>query len=198
MAEVYLATQLSLGRQVAVKVLKSNLAHDATYVQRFHQEARAAAALVHANIVQIHEVGNAGGVHFIAQEYVQGVNLAELLARRGSPELARVLDIARQVAAALNKAAEQGIVHRDIKPENIMLAASGEVKVADFGLARLYGQETALEPDAGRHHDGHAPVHEPRADRGPCRSIRAATSTRWASPATRCWPASRRFAARPC
>ncbi len=144
MAEVYLATQLSLGRQVAVKVLKTNLAHDATYVQRFHQEARAAAGLVHANIVQIHEVGNAGGVHFIAQEYVQGLNLAEFLARRGSPDLARVLDIARQVAAALNKAAEQGIVHRDIKPENIMLAASGEVKVADFGLARLYGQETAL------------------------------------------------------
>ena len=69
------------------------------------------------------------------------MNLAELLARRGPPELPRVLAIMRQVAAALNKAAEQGIVHRDIKPENIMLSAGGEVKVADFGLARLYQPE---------------------------------------------------------
>ena len=139
MAEVYLAEQLSLGRQVALKVLRSNLATDATYVQRFDQEARAAAQLVHGNIVQIYEVGCVDGVHFIAQEYVQGVNLAELLARRGPPGLDRALAIMRQVAAALDKAAQQGIVHRDIKPENIMLASSGEVKVADFGLARLYG-----------------------------------------------------------
>ena len=91
MAEVYLAEQVSLGRQVAFKVLRPNLASDATYVQRFHQEARAAAQLVHANIVQIYEVGTVDGVHFIAQEYVQGPNLAEMLARRGSarPWLAR-------------------------------------------------------------------------------------------------------------
>jgi serine/threonine-protein kinase len=143
MAEVYLAEQVSLSRQVALKVLRSNLATDATYVERFQQEARAAAQLVHANIVQIYEVGFADGVHFIAQEYVQGVNLAELMARRGPPELARVLAIVRQVAAALGKAAEHGIVHRDIKPENVMLAASGEVKVADFGLARLSGSDPA-------------------------------------------------------
>ncbi len=141
MAEVYLADQLSLGRQVAFKVLRLTLATDATYVERFHQEARAAARLVHANIVQIYEVGCVDGVHFIAQEYVQGLNLAELLARRGPPDLPRVLGILRQVAAALHKAAEQSIVHRDIKPENIMLAASGEVKVADFGLARLYSRD---------------------------------------------------------
>lgn len=139
MAEVYLADQISLGRQVAVKVLRSSLANDATYVQRFDQEARAAAQLVHANIVQIYEVGCVDGIHFIAQEYVQGQNLAELLARRGTPELAKVVAIMRQVTAALHKAAEHGIVHRDIKPENIMLSASGDVKVADFGLARLYG-----------------------------------------------------------
>jgi serine/threonine protein kinase len=141
MAEVYLAEQVSLGRQVAFKVLRSTLATDAIYVQRFDHEARAAAQLVHANIVQIYEVGCIDGVHFIAQEYVQGANLAELLARRGPPELAKVLTVVRQVAAALHKAAEHGIVHRDIKPENIMLASSGEVKVADFGLARLYSRE---------------------------------------------------------
>jgi len=141
MAEVYLAEQVSLGRQVAFKVLRSTLATDAIYVQRFHHEARAAAQLVHANIVQIYEVGCHDGIHFIAQEYVQGANLAELLARRGPPELAKVLAVVRQVASALHKAAEHGIVHRDIKPENIMLASSGEVKVADFGLARLYSRE---------------------------------------------------------
>ncbi len=143
MAEVYLAEQLSLQRQVAVKVLRSTLANDATYVRRFDQEARAAAQLVNANIVQIYEVGRVEGVHFIAQEYVQGSNLAELLARRGPPTVERTLAILRQVAAALDKAAQQGIVHRDIKPENIMLASSGEVKVADFGLARLFSQDQA-------------------------------------------------------
>src|SRR5690242_17078745 len=101
MAEVYLAEQVSLGRQVAFKVLRPNLASDATYVQRFDQEARAAAQLVHANIVQIFEVGTVDGVHFIAQEYVQGSNLAEMLSRRAPPSLARSLAILRQVAAAL-------------------------------------------------------------------------------------------------
>ncbi len=143
MAEVYLAEQISLGRQVAFKALWGKLAHDATYVQRFSHEARAAAQLVHANIVQIYEVGCAEGVHFIAQEYVQGVNLAELIVRRGPPDVAKSLTILRQVAAALQKAAERGIVHRDIKPENIMLASTGEVKVADFGLARVYNESDA-------------------------------------------------------
>ncbi|MEE2707786.1 MAG: serine/threonine-protein kinase [Planctomycetota bacterium] len=137
MAEVYLADQVSLDRHVAIKVLKPELARDDTYVRRFQMEARAAAALVHGNIVQIYEVGNADGLHFIAQEYVQGQNLSELLKRTGPPPLAVAVDIIRQASAALAKAAEQGIVHRDIKPENLMMATSGELKVADFGLARL-------------------------------------------------------------
>ena len=137
MAEVYLAEQCSLGRQVALKVLLRHLAADATYVERFQNEARAAASLVHANIVQIHEVGQADGLYFIAQEYVRGKNLGELLRQQGSLEPRLVLDIMRQASAALCKADELGIVHRDIKPENIMLSQSGEVKVADFGLARV-------------------------------------------------------------
>lgn len=137
MAEVYLAEQQSLGRQVAFKVLQSALARDANYVARFQHEARAAAALVHANIVQIFEVGHAGGVHFIAQEYVRGKNLGEILKRDAALNPRLVLDILRQVSAALCKAAEVGIVHRDLKPENILLGNSGEVKVADFGLARM-------------------------------------------------------------
>ena len=139
MAEVYLAEQISLRRQVAFKVLRSTLAKDESYVRRFHQEARAAASLIHANIVQIYEVDCIDGIWFIAQEYVRGWNLQEYLARRGTPDLKLAVRIMVQVAAALRKAAEQGIVHRDIKPENIMLAANGEVKVADFGLARLSG-----------------------------------------------------------
>jgi tRNA A-37 threonylcarbamoyl transferase component Bud32 len=139
MAEVYLAQQISLGRQIALKVLNAELARDPAYVRRFHHEARAAAALVHGGIVQIYEVGQEEGVHFIAQEYVPGRNLGEVIRSHGALEPRLVLDILRQVAAALSKAASEGIVHRDIKPENIMLSRSGEVKVADFGLARVQG-----------------------------------------------------------
>jgi len=139
MAEVYLAHQESLRRSVAVKVLKADLAKDASYVKRFHNEAQAAASLVHANIVQIYSVGCADGVHYIAQEYVQGQNLREWLGRNGPADATAAVTIMRQVSAALQKAAERGIVHRDIKPENIMLARTGEVKVADFGLARQTG-----------------------------------------------------------
>ncbi len=144
MAEVYLAEQMSLRRQVAFKLLKRELAKDATYVRRFHMEAQAAAALVHAHIVQIHEVGCVDGLHYIAQEYVAGQNLRELLVRRGPLDVKLVVSVMRQTAAALAKAADQGIVHRDIKPENIMLTRTGEVKVADFGLARIIGEGDSL------------------------------------------------------
>lgn len=139
MAEVYLAQQVSLNRSVALKVLNEELARDPAYVRRFHHEARAAAALVHSSIVQIYEVGQDSGIHYIAQEYVPGRNLGEIIHSRGAVQPGLALDILRQVTAALTKAASEGIVHRDIKPENIMLARSGEVKVADFGLARVQG-----------------------------------------------------------
>src|SRR6478609_9137506 len=145
MAEVYLAQQISLGRQVAFKVLNEDLARDPNYVRRFNHEARAAAALVHAGIVQIYEVGEDQGVHYIVQEYVPGRNLGEVARSSGSLSPQLTLDILRQVTAALCKAADRNIVHRDIKPENIMLAKSGEVKVADFGLARIGAGDEALK-----------------------------------------------------
>jgi eukaryotic-like serine/threonine-protein kinase len=144
MAEVYLAEQCSLRRHVALKILRANLAVEQSYVTRFRLEAQAAASLIHPNIVQIYEVGCEGGSHFIAQEYVPGLNLREWLGRHGTPPLPLALGIMRQVAAALAKASEHGIVHRDIKPDNIMVSSSGEVKVADFGLARLSTNDVRL------------------------------------------------------
>ena len=137
MADVYLAEQVTLQRSVALKVLREDLALDATYVQRFELEAKAAAALEHDNIVRIYEVGCDQGLYYIAQEYVQGCNLREYMVRYGPPRLETALSILRQVAMALHRAQQKGIVHRDIKPENILITRDGVVKVADFGLARF-------------------------------------------------------------
>ncbi|MEX1232176.1 MAG: serine/threonine-protein kinase [Planctomycetaceae bacterium] len=137
MAEVYLAEQTSLKRQVAVKVMRPELLSDEKSLARFKREALAAAGLNHPKIVQVYTVGEADGVQFIAQEYVQGMNLRDFIAKKGPPETALAVHIIRQVAQALQSAHEAGVVHRDIKPENIMLTRRGEVKVADFGLAQI-------------------------------------------------------------
>jgi len=137
MATVYLAEQVSLKREAAIKVMHSELMSDETHVRRFEREAKAAAGLTHPNIVQVYMTGDYEGVHYIAQEYVRGINLKEYLARNAPPDCALILKIMRQVTAALNAAAEKGIVHRDIKPENIMITSRKLIKVADFGLAQI-------------------------------------------------------------
>lgn len=147
MADVYLAEQTSLGRHVALKVLRpATLRHPAA-VSRFEQEARAAAALVHGHIVQIHEVGCIDGVHFLAEEYVAGPSLRTWLDARGPLDPRQALAVLAQVGSALVRAAQQGIVHRDIKPENLLVTPAGDVKVADFGLARVAGEQLELTQD---------------------------------------------------
>lgn len=145
MGEVYLAEDLNLRRQVALKVLTHELTENPERLQRFEREARAASALNHPNILTVYEIGEADGAHFIATEFIEGESLRQH-ARRGPLELPEVLDLGIQIASALAAAHETGIVHRDIKPENIMVRKDHLVKVLDFGLAKLIGQE-AFELD---------------------------------------------------
>ncbi len=145
MATVYLAEQVSLKREAAIKVMHNELLNDETHLKRFEREAKAAAGLTHPNIVQVYMTGEFNGTHYIAQEYVRGINLREHLSRFVPPDCALILRIMRQVTAALNAAAEKGIVHRDIKPENIMITSKKQIKVADFGLAQIAQSDERVE-----------------------------------------------------
>jgi eukaryotic-like serine/threonine-protein kinase len=136
MGEVYLALDTRLKRKVALKLLPTRFTQDTDQVGRFEQEAYAASALNHPNIVTIYEIGQSGGVHFMATELIEGQTLRSLITK-GKMTLHDVLDIAAQIASALSAAHAAGIVHRDIKPENIMVRPDGFVKVLDFGLAKL-------------------------------------------------------------
>ena len=137
MGEVYLAREISLGRNVALKILPSEFTHDAQRIARFEQEARSASALSHPNICTIYALGELpDGRRSIAMEYVVGETLRHRIAT-SRLTIREAVDIASQVAAALSAAHATGIVHRDIKPENVMLRPDGFVKVLDFGLAKL-------------------------------------------------------------
>ena len=135
MGEVYLAEDVRLGRKVALKLLARELTEDRDRLSRFDQEARAASALNHPNIITIYEMGDEDGRHFIATEFIDGVTLRKHL--RAPVDFPEVLNIAIQIAGALVEAHAAGIIHRDIKPENIMVRRNGHVKVLDFGLAKL-------------------------------------------------------------
>src|SRR5687768_96987 len=135
MAEVFLAVDQRLQRQVAIKFLNSEFRRDPERMRRFNQEARAASALNHPNILVIHDIGENEGVQYIVSEFVEGETLSARISR-GSVPLREAVDIAIQVASALAASHAAGIVHRDIKPDNVMLKNDGSVKVLDFGLAK--------------------------------------------------------------
>ncbi len=136
MGEVYLAQDIQLRRAVALKLLPAKFTRDEERLSRFRQEAFAASALNHPNILTIYEIGLEADTHFIATEFIDGVSLRELIAKQPL-SIGQVLDICGQIASALASAHAAGIVHRDIKPENVMVRRDGYVKVLDFGLAKL-------------------------------------------------------------
>ena len=136
MGDVYVATQLSLNRPVALKVLRSNFSSNPTYLARLRSEATAVAKLNHPNIVHVYTLGCVDQINFIAMEYVQGTNLREYFLKKGALDLPLAFSIMRQTGQAVGAAGEVGLVHRDIKPENILITKKGRVKVADFGLCR--------------------------------------------------------------
>jgi len=141
---VYRARQLSLDREVAFKTLKPEFAANQSFVERLTREARAAAQLVHPNIVQTYDVGEDQGVHFIAMELVPGESLHDIIAREGRIDVKRAVDILKQAAFALQGAYHRKIVHRDIKPENLLIMEDGTVKISDFGLAKRIETDASL------------------------------------------------------
>jgi eukaryotic-like serine/threonine-protein kinase len=153
MGEVYLAYDEKLDRKIALKLLPDYLTTNQESLHRFQQEARAASALNHPNIITIHEIGEVDNRHFIAIEFVDGQTLRQRL-KESSLNLAESFDIAIQICSAVSAAHQAGIVHRDIKPENIMLRRDGYVKVLDFGLAKLTEQRgQRVDVSAGEHVD---------------------------------------------
>ncbi len=142
MGVVYKARQKSLNRLVALKLLAPERVQDAKFAARFEKEAQALAVLNHPNIVTVHDFGQAGGFYYLLMEFVDGVNLRQLLRSR-KLQPSEALAIVPPVCEALQYAHEHGIVHRDIKPENLLLAKDGRVKIADFGIAKMLGSETS-------------------------------------------------------
>ena len=147
MGVVYLAWDARLHRKVAVKTLHPAFAVDAVARERFLREARAAAAVSHPNVTQIHDIGEDEGRPYFAMEYLEGQSVQELLDERGSIPSDLAVSIARQAAAGLKAAAERGIVHRDVKPSNLFLAKDGTLKVTDFGLAKQLLSDSKLTSD---------------------------------------------------
>jgi beta-lactam-binding protein with PASTA domain len=145
MAEVYLANDRILGRQVALKILSSRYAHDAQFIERFRREASSAASLNHPNIVQIYDRGEAEDTYYIAMEYLEGRSLKEIILKYAplSPDL--VVSISVQILEALRFAHRRDVIHRDIKPQNIIVDSEGRVKVTDFGIARAGSASTMTE-----------------------------------------------------
>ena len=149
MGAVYQARQPALDRLVALKILPPGVAHDPSFAERFTREARVLARLSHQHIVIVHDFGWAGDLYYFIMEFVDGMNLRQLIAA-GRLEPSAALAIVPQICEALQYAHDEGIVHRDIKPENILIDKKGRVKIADFGLAKLLHRGAEGEPASPR------------------------------------------------
>ena len=152
MSDVYKARDHKLNRLVAIKVLKEEFNSDDSFLTKFKAEAQASACLTHPNIVNVYDVGNEAGIHYIVMELVEGITLKNYISRKGHLEVRETIGISIQVAQGLEAAHEQKIVHRDIKPQNIIISREGKVKVADFGIARATTEHTMTTVAMGSVH----------------------------------------------
>src|ERR1700692_1172847 len=144
MADVYLAEDQLLGRQVAVKLLHHHFAEDQEFVERFRREASSAAGLSHPNIVAIFDRGEWNGTYYIAMEYVAGRTLKAIVREEGPLDPARAIDIVIQILRAARSAHKRGVIHRDLKPHNVILDEEGRARVTDFGIARAGASDMTL------------------------------------------------------
>lgn len=152
MADVYKAKDLTLGRFVAIKVLKSEFSGDMNFVTKFRTEAQSAAGLEHPNIVNIYDVGSENGIHYIVMEYVEGITLKTYIEKKGQLSFKEAVSIAIQVGRGIEAAHNKNIIHRDIKPQNIIISTEGKVKVTDFGIARAATSNTISSDVMGSVH----------------------------------------------
>ena len=152
MSDVYKAKDLTLGRFVAIKVLKSEFSEDMGFVTKFRTEAQSAAGLEHPNIVNIYDVGSENGMHYIVMEYVEGITLKTYIEKKGQLSFKEAVSIAIQVGRGIEAAHNKNIIHRDIKPQNIMISTEGKVKVTDFGIARAASSNTISSDVMGSVH----------------------------------------------
>ncbi len=152
MADVYKAKDHKLNRLVAVKVLKHEFSVDATFVKKFRVEAQSAAGLSHPNVVNVYDVGEENGIHYIVMELVQGITLKKYIEMKGKLDIKEALNISVQIASGLQAAHDNRIIHRDIKPQNIIMSRDGKVKVTDFGIAKVADSTTVTTNAAGSVH----------------------------------------------
>lgn len=166
MAVVYKAKDRLLNRYVAVKILRPEFTRDAQFIESFRKESQAAAGLQHPNIVNVYDVGKEGNIYFIVMELIDGRPLSDIIEENGPLDYRNVIEIGKQVAAALSLAHKNHIIHRDVKPHNIMITKDGVAKLADFGIAKAISSSTIVNKDEGGRVMGSVHYFSPEQARG--------------------------------
>lgn len=181
MSDVYKAKDHTLGRFVAIKVLKQEFSEDVNFVTKFRTEAQSAAGLEHPNIVNIYDVGSQEGMYYIIMEYVEGITLKTYIEKKGQLTFKEAISIAIQVGRGIEAAHKKNIIHRDIKPQNIMISKDGKVKVTDFGIARA-----GFLPDDQFEYHGKCASIFPKSRPEAATAMREAIFILWASRCMKC------------